>query len=115
MLDFAKLESSELVVLITTAMVCAENVERFLVAASGDKPSCANSCQRRSTKSFRRSADGLTGAFRNPPRQSNRDQRREDLNERYASPAPITLDRQRTQTNPSRNSRAEVVESIKER
>jgi hypothetical protein len=40
MLDLAKLESGELVVLITAAMVDAEYVERFLVAAAGDKPSC---------------------------------------------------------------------------
>jgi hypothetical protein len=40
MLDLAKLESGELVVLIAAAMVCAEDLKRFLVAASGDKPSC---------------------------------------------------------------------------
>jgi hypothetical protein len=40
MLDLAKLESGELVVLIAAAMVCAEYVKRFLVAASGDEPSC---------------------------------------------------------------------------
>lgn len=42
MLYLAELESSELVVLISAAMVCAENVKRFLVATSGDKPSCVN-------------------------------------------------------------------------
>ena len=40
MLDLTKLESGELVVLIPAAMVCAEDVKRFLVAASGDEPSC---------------------------------------------------------------------------
>lgn len=39
MLDLAKLKSGEFVVLITAAMVCAEYVQRFLVAASGDEPS----------------------------------------------------------------------------
>lgn len=40
MLDLAKLESGELVVLIAAAMVSAENVQSFLVAASGDETSC---------------------------------------------------------------------------
>lgn len=43
MLDLTKFESGELVVLIAAAMVCAENVKRFLIAAAGDKPSCV--CQ----------------------------------------------------------------------
>jgi hypothetical protein len=47
MLDLTKLESGELVVLIATAMVCAEYVKRFLVAASGDKPSCGKTRQRK--------------------------------------------------------------------
>lgn len=40
MLDLAKLESGEPVVLIAAAMVGAKNIKRFLVAAPGDKPSC---------------------------------------------------------------------------
>jgi len=95
-------------------MVCAEDVERFLVAASGDKPSCVNRRQKRSFMACRRSEDGLTRALRNPPSQSNRDQRRKDLYERHASPAPIRLDRQRAQANPSSNRSAEVVKSIEE-
>lgn len=42
MLDLAQLESGELIVLIAAAVVCAEYVQRFLVAASGDEPSCVN-------------------------------------------------------------------------
>ena len=38
MLDLTKLKSGKLVVLIAAAMMCAEDVKRFLLAASGDKP-----------------------------------------------------------------------------
>jgi len=81
MLDLAKLERGELVVLIAAAVVCAENVERFPVATSGDKPSYVKTRQRMPFVNYHKSEDGLTWTFRNPPSQSNRDQRREDLNE----------------------------------
>lgn len=41
MLDLAKLERCKFIVLIAAAMVGAKYVERFLVAATGDKPSYA--------------------------------------------------------------------------
>ena len=43
MLDLAKLESGELVVLIAAAMMCAEYVKRFLIAALRYKPPCVKS------------------------------------------------------------------------
>ena len=42
MLDLAKLESGEFVVLIAAAMMCAQYFKCFLATATGDKPSCAN-------------------------------------------------------------------------
>ena len=115
MLDLTKLELSELVVLIAATMVCAEDIKRFLVAASGDEPSCAKGRQQTSFVSCCRSEDELTRAFRDPPRQSNRDQRREDLDERHTPPAPIRVNRQRTQADPSSDSRTEIVKRVEER
>jgi hypothetical protein len=40
MLDLAKLEGGEIVVLIAATVVSPQYVQRFLVAAPGDKPSC---------------------------------------------------------------------------
>lgn len=40
MLYFAKLESRKLIVLVAAAMVGAQDLERFLIATSRDKPSC---------------------------------------------------------------------------
>jgi hypothetical protein len=47
MLDLAKLKSGELVVLIAAAMVCAEDLEGFLVAAARDEPSCVKYCEQK--------------------------------------------------------------------
>jgi len=79
MLDLAKLEGGKLIVLVTAAMVGAEDVKRFLIATSRNKPSYVESCQLKPSISCRRSEDVLTRTFRDPPSQSNRYQRREDL------------------------------------